>query len=121
MLRRRLLGLVIVLPMLHLTLVGPDEVCVDHGRAVAAAQPNNAAPAHAQSEHAEHHRDSGTHHQNHTSPRCCDAVSSCTITFAASDDAAGSTDLRQIAAVPVVATGRLISRVLGPEPPPPKV
>jgi hypothetical protein len=121
---RRLLGLFTMLVTFHLTLVGADAVCAEHGTPDGmshhSASGTNASgggmmvPA---PEHGDSHRPCETTGSSH----CCDAVTSCALTLALT--AQGELSLASALGSISIAGGDtiLLSRSLGPEPPPPKL
>lgn len=116
---RRLLALVTMLVMFHLTLVGPDNACAGGHPAPAGHMQGHQVHQHGASDVMSH---GGSHQPCETpsSSHCCEAVTSCAVTLAVAERGA----------VPMLAIGRaaihsppltaLLSRSLAPEPPPPK-
>ena len=105
--------------MFHLTLVGPDGVCVEHG---------HDANAIAMQGHSAHQVPHGTSHGASTdhpcetpgSAHCCDAVNSCAVTLAVAERATAPFVAMECDGPPSVAVRQPLSRSVAPEPPPPK-
>ena len=119
---RRLYGIVVGLLMLHLTFVGADWACAQHGDAPARGH-QHAAMGH-------HHGDVASVHelapapeqpcQTPTQPDCCRAMTSCAINAAFPSGAAlGELPPRHAQIAPGVSDVPP-SQTAAPEPPPPK-
>lgn len=116
--------------MLHLVLVGGDLACASHGTSGGHAMAEMAAPG-----VASHHHDAGTaaavqHDRDgaHAAPdcatpsqqRCCDAMSSCSVTTTVSPVQLAAMSTPSADATPLRAPTVLVSVLHAPEPPPPK-
>ena len=122
MLVRRISGMITALLMLHLTFVGADLACAEHG-----------------DRSADEHRGMMAHHEHHTTaahtegvtatdqpcetptqPQCCHAMTSCAV-GAALERGMGPDSVPPIRDVIESAIMRLpLSQVTSPDPPPPK-
>ena len=120
------LGILTAILMVHLTLVGSDRVCADHG--VAGPHPASSERSSEDAPDHDHHgatsADAGADDDEcrmPTRPRCCEALASCSVSV---DVSSGSNDL-DTRGLLAVAIGRspviLQSHPAGPEPPPPRV
>ena len=118
---RRLVSFLLTLFTFHLMLVGPDNVCATHGRSSdAAAMPG--MPMERGSPDADmHHGESRVPCDTPSSAHCCDAFASCAITVALDAPEQLVSDASLALTVPASADDPLLSRALGPEPPPPKL
>lgn len=122
MLARRLSGLITGLLMLHLTFVGADFACADHGNRPAQAREHTMG-------HHEHHVAAAhveaaiaTEHpcETPTQPECCHAMTSCAIS-AAFERGTRSDLVPLLRDVIEPALTRVpLSRITAPDPPPPK-
>jgi hypothetical protein len=117
---RRVLGLLTAFLMLHLTLVGADWRCAEHG------DQNVAGPAAVSSQHASmvagNSESAATDQpcQTPAQPECCRAMTSCAVNAALRADA----DVRQVPPTRSVIESALVrtplSPTASPDPPPPK-
>jgi hypothetical protein len=106
--------------MFHLTLVGPDDVCAEHGRGAHSAQmPGHHAAGDAAIDRMSH-GESDRSCQTPSSAHCCEAVTSCAVTLAVAERAIAPATPAGRGGVPAAVTSALLSRSLAPEPPPPK-
>jgi hypothetical protein len=119
---RRLLGLLTLFVMFHLTLVGPDDVCAEHGQGAKESR------THGQDGHqmamagVEQAASNVSHNTCETprSPHCCEAVTSCAVSLAVVERSAAPAISIGRDGIPATPVGALLSRSLAPEPPPPK-
>lgn len=119
MLPRRLFALLTMLVMLHLTFVGADVACAEQGHHGAMAGMSDAPASETAREHQAHDGGSRSPCDTPAAVHCCDAVASCGIVALAAPS--GET-VSMVAAERALspATQHLLSRALGPEPPPPR-
>lgn len=119
MLPRRLFAMLTMLVMLHLTFVGGDVACAEQGDHGAMAGMSGVPAGDAPLAHHAHGDGSREPCDTPAAVHCCDAVASCGIVaLAASSGATVSFVVAERALEP--ATHHLLSRALGPEPPPPR-
>lgn len=117
---RRLIGLLLTLFTFHLMLVGPDNVCVEHAPSSQAGVTTGMAMDHAAPGTGMDHGTSKNPCDTPSSAHCCDAFASCAVTAAldAAERLFAVTTPASLIPAPVEAP--LLSRALGPEPPPPR-
>lgn len=119
---RRLIGSFLTVFTFHLVMVGPGDVCATHAHGSSeSVLPTQMAMAHGSADAAVHHGESDMPCDTPNAAHCCDAFASCTVTVAL-----GGNDPMPIAptvalTVPASIDDPLVSRALGPEPPPPKL
>lgn len=118
MVARRLIGFLTMLVMLHL-MVERGETCAAHERGGAMSH-MTAAARDAMAEHAPDHGDSRAPCDAPVATHCCDAMSGCGSTVAASVATGDAVATRVVTVIPAYTTGQLLSRGSGPEPPPPR-
>ena len=118
---RRFLGLFTMLVMVHLTLVGPDNACAVHGRHGHSSRMMDAPFRDTAIGGTVAHGHSHEPCETPSSGHCCETLTSCGVTAAveAQRDPLPSGLLAGVA--PISAGAHLLSRALGPEPPPPRV
>ncbi|HEX8848267.1 MAG TPA: hypothetical protein VF761_01915 [Gemmatimonadaceae bacterium] len=116
---RRLLAVLAMLVMLHLTFVGADVACAEQGHHRAMAGMSGAPASDAAQEHRAHPDSSQSPCDTPAAAHCCDGLASCGMAaLAASPGETVSIVAAERALAP--ATQHLLSRALGPEPPPPR-
>jgi hypothetical protein len=126
---RRLSGFLVALLMLHLTFVGADGACAEHGDRGERQQGH--AHAHATPGGHGHHDvslgaeavgDAATDQpcETPTQPGCCRAMSSCAVNAAFMERAFASPRPPVRASIESAALTIPLSRVTAPDPPPPK-
>lgn len=116
---RRMLAMLTMLVMFHLTLVGGDVACAEQGHHGAMARMTDAPANEPGPGHQSHHDSSRAPCETPASAHCCDAVASCGIVALAA--LAGTSVPIVVAGIATApATPNLLSRALGPEPPPPR-
>ena len=121
MFARRLTGALIAMLMLHLTFLGADTTCAEHGSHPANAHQHGSshgnhvvAPSHTTV------NTTNTPCETPTQPECCRAMTSCAVN-AASEGTARVAQLPPVHSVIEAAVMRLPrSQVTSPDPPPPK-
>ena len=117
---RRVVALLLTLFTFHLMLVGPDNVCTMHGHS---AQPSamSGMADHGSPDADMHDGQSKVPCDTPTSAHCCDAFASCAIAVAldAGEQVIAVAPLAEAVAASI--DDPLLSRALGPEPPPPKL
>ena len=116
---RRVLAMLTMLVMLRLTFVGAGTACIEHGHHGAMAGMSDAPASDAVAGHRSHDAGAPAPCDAPASAHCCDAAASCAITALAAP-AGGSMAIVTGERTLVSATQHLLSRALGPEPPPPR-
>jgi hypothetical protein len=115
---RRLLGILIVASMAHLVVAGNDLVCATHGAHAAAPESQAAMP------NMHHHGDGGDSGRERCKipvrNDCCEAMTSCAanaaLAVAIDENGGASSDARLVAFL----SDAPLTRLVPPEPPPPK-
>ena len=117
--RRRIAAILTMLVMLHLTPVGRDVACAEQEHHGAMARMSDAHANDASVGHEARDDASQAPCETPASAHCCDAVASCGIVALAEPS---GTTVAIVAAerAPALVTAHLLSRALGPEPPPPR-
>ena len=116
---RRVLAILTMLVMLHLTFVGADLACAEQGHHGAMAGMSDTPASDSAAGHHSDHGGAPAPCDTPAAAHCCDAVASCGIVaLAASSGETFSIAAAERALAP--ATHHLLSRPLGPEPPPPR-
>lgn len=115
---RRLLGILVVASMSHLVVAGSDLVCATHGGHAAAQESQAPMPG------MHHHGDAGDASKEACKvpvrSDCCEAMTTCSVNVALTsiaDDHAGPNGDEGIA---VFVADAPLTRLVPPEPPPPK-
>jgi hypothetical protein len=107
--------------MLHLSFVGGDLVCANHGSHQAASVEENVT---GMLDHDAMHHGGGTSESSDcptpSVPHCCDALAACGPALALGSVGPGSLTVIAPADLPHASASHLTSRARGPEPPPPK-
>ena len=121
MFARRLTGVLLALMTLHLTFVGADVACAQHGSRAAVAH-QHGGPHHSHGVAEANSQVGGTDQpcETPTQPECCRAMTSCAVN-ASSERGTRLAELPPVHAVIEPAAMRMPpSQVTTPEPPPPK-
>ena len=118
---RRLTGFMLAVMMLHLTFVGADVTCAQHGsRAMSAHEHGSARHEHMAA--ASNVRVSGTEQpcDTPTQPQCCRAMTSCAVNAASERGTRLAQVLPAHDAIEPAVMRTPLSQVTSPDPPPPK-
>jgi hypothetical protein len=118
---RRLLGLLTMVVMFHLTLVGPDNACTVHGRQGHSSHMMDMPGHDGMFSDAMVHGNSGEPCETPSSAHCCEAVTSCSVSAAIDAQRDPLPSVLLASTAPASTDAHLLSRALGPEPPPPKL
>ena len=114
---RRILGLLTMSMMLHLSLVGTDFACAKHAHAINASMPG--MPNHQGHPLQSHGEGTGDCHTP-ISPDCCSAITSCSTTIGPVNNSALNPILRRREHHRWATRELALSRVAAPETPPPR-
>lgn len=121
MLLRRLIGFPLTLFTFHLMLVGADDVCAKHVHpSLESVAPKLMTMVHGSTDTDMEHGTSNAPCDTPASAHCCDAFASCTVTVALEANEHATAGPTVTPGVPASIDEPLVSRALGPEPPPPK-
>jgi hypothetical protein len=121
---RGVLGLLTALLMFHLTLVGSDVVCAEHGTAGAhqAAAHGGDHEHEAMTAASANTNDVADHKpcEVPTRPQCCEAFASCSVSLVATATPQRIVTGDFARGILAAAAHRLASQAVAPEPPPPR-
>jgi hypothetical protein len=119
---RRVAGIAVALLMMHLTFVGADFACAQHGTTSAVGHEHAMAhhQAHAIAVHVEDAGSGQPPCEIPSQPQCCQALTSCTIAAALDGDSRSTSVPFAHVGIASALMRAPLSRIVAPDPPPPK-